>query len=350
MEQYISYSIGLDVDKETVKACFKSREGVDRSVVKGTRTFSNKQQGFKELQGWIEKHRKSHQASLKVVMEATGVYHEHLAWSLQSAGYLVHIILPTRAKRYMQSLGQKSKNDKIDAQGLADMGLQQELAAWVPFSKNILSLRSLTRQVEMFQETRTSLSNQLEAAEHMVFSDELITKNLKEMIDKLEKTVNELKEAIAKCVEQDPLLSSKYELVKTIKGLGLLTFATLVAETGGFKLFENQKQLVSYTGYDIVENQSGGRVGKTRISKQGNAHIRRILFMASLNMVRYQVHPFYQLYHRVYERTKIKMKGYVAVQRKLLCLIYALWKRDEIFDPKYNLMQSDGHESKIAAI
>lgn len=340
MEQFISYSIGLDVDKESIKACFKVREGTQRSVVKGTRTFSNKLQGFKELETWIQKHRKSPQSPLKVIMEATGVYHEYLAWHLYTADYVVHIVLPTRAKYYIKSLGLKSKNDKIDAQGLADMGLQQELEPWSPCSKNILDLRSLTRQVEVFQQARTALRNQLEATEHMAFSNDLVTKNLKSLIQNIEESLDELKQHITEVIEKDPVLLSKYELVKPIKGLGLLTFATLVAETGGFELFENQKQLVSYAGYDVVENQSGGRAGKTRISKQGNTHIRRILFMASLNMVRYEVSPFYQLYHRVEERTKIKMKGYVAVQRKLLCLIYALWKRDMVYDPSYNLSPS----------
>jgi len=76
-------------------------------------------------------------------------------------------------------------------------------------------------------------------------------------------------------------------------------------------------------------------VGKTRISKKGNAHIRRILQMASLNMVRYEISVFKDLYERVDQRTKIKMKGYVAVQRKLLSLIYALWKKDQAFDANY---------------
>lgn len=329
--EHVTYSVGLDVDKSSFKACLKSKEGRNRSVIKGTHTFPNTTQGFKEFCQWMGK--KSQKPCLTITMEATGVYHEHLAWYLHGADYVIHIVLPTRAKRYMQSLGLKSKNDKIDAIGLADIGMQQELEVWKPYSKNILMLRSLTRQVEMFQETKTSLLNQLEAAEHLAFSDKLITKNLKSLIKTLEKDLEKLKERIAESIQEDPVLSSKYELVKPIKGLGVLTFATLVAETGGFELFKNQKQLVSYAGYDVVENQSGARVGRTRISKQGNAHIRRILFMASFNMVRYEIPPFLQLYERVYDRTKIKMKGYVAIQRKLLCLIYALWKTDTVFDP-----------------
>src|SRR5690606_19570788 len=116
----------------------------------------------------------------------------------------------------------------------------------------------------------------------------------------------------------------------------------IVAETGGFELFENQKQLVSYSGYDVIENQSGQRVGRTRISKQGNTHIRRILHFAAFNMVRYEVGSFHQLYQRVYDRTKIKMKAYVAVQRKLLCLIYALWRNDSVFDAGYITKNTSG--------
>jgi transposase len=47
--------------------------------------------------------------------------------------------------------------------------------------------------------------------------------------------------------------------------------------------FPNQRNLVSYAGYDLVENQSGTRSGKTRISKQGNHRIRRVLHLPAFN-------------------------------------------------------------------
>ena len=57
--------------------------------------------------------------------------------------------------------------------------------------------------------------------------------------------------------------------------------------------------------------------------------------MASLNMVRYKEPVFSGLYERVFDRTKIKMKAYVAVQRKLLCLFYTLWKNNTVYEPDY---------------
>ncbi|MBK9457357.1 MAG: transposase [Bacteroidetes bacterium] len=44
--------------------------------------------------------------------------------------------------------------------------------------------------------------------------------------------------------------------------------ATVVAETNGFILFENYKQVVSYAGYDVVENQSGNHIGKHAYRKR----------------------------------------------------------------------------------
>jgi hypothetical protein len=141
-------------------------------------------------------------------------------------------------------------------------------------------------------------------------------------------------------VDNNKELSHKWSLMEPIKGLGKLTFAVVVAETGGFALFKNIKQLVCYSGYDVVENQSGPRVGKTKISKKGNAHIRRAMFMPSLNVVRFEEGKFAKLFSRIFEKTKIKMKGYVAVQRKLLCLMYTLWKTDQVYSRQANDVHS----------
>ena len=51
--------------------------------------------------------------------------------------------------------------------------------------------------------------------------------------------------------------------------------------------------------------------------------------------VRYHITPMEKLYQRVYDRSKVKMKGYDAVQRKLLCLFYALWKNDTAYNPTH---------------
>ena len=123
---------------------------------------------------------------------------------------------------------------------------------------------------------------------------------------------------------------------QSIKGLGILSFAVIAAETNGFTLFDNAASLINYAGYDVIENQSGKHTGKTKISKKGNSRIRRILHMPALSAVRDDQPQFQKLFERVYDRTKIKMKGYVAVQKKLLVMMYYLWKKNEKYDPAFN--------------
>lgn len=66
------------------------------------------------------------------------------------------------------------------------------------------------------------------------------------------------------CVSSDAVLHKKLEGILTIKGLGLVRLATIIAETDGLALRENHSQITSYAGYDGVENQSGKRIGRTR--------------------------------------------------------------------------------------
>ena len=57
--------------------------------------------------------------------------------------------------------------------------------------------------------------------------------------------------------------------------------------------------------------------------------------MPAFNMIRYKQPPFINLYERTFEKHGIKMKSYVAVQKKLLLLIYALWKNNTPYEPDY---------------
>ena len=145
-------------------------------------------------------------------------------------------------------------------------------------------------------------------------------------------------------IEKGSTLKEKFTLFQDLKGVALMTFAVIVSQTNGFSLFHNQRQLTCYTGYDVIEKQSGQKAGKTKISKKDNAHIRRILHLAAWQVVRYQVKPFVGLYQRVYQRTGTKMKAYVAVQRKVLMMLYTIWKKNIAFDPEFEA--SDKQETK----
>ncbi|WP_317044777.1 transposase [Olleya sp. Bg11-27] len=121
----------------------------------------------------------------------------------------------------------------------------------------------------------------------------------------------------------------------TIPGVGMLTAVIVIAETNGFELIRNKKQITSYAGLDIKEKQSGTSIrSKTRISKKGNRNLRKAMHLPSLSAVKYnKTHK--ELYLRLTAKSGVKMKGLIAVQRKLLELIYVVYKNKEGFIQNY---------------
>lgn len=215
------------------------------------------------------------------------------------------------------------------------MGLEQHLPLWSPLSKNLYALRLLTRQHQRLQELKTQSTNQQHALEHSAFDSSFIDKQLTKLVAVYDAQIDALETAIKELIDEDPILKPRVERLIAIKGLALLSVAVLVAETNGFEGFTNQRHLVSYAGYDVVENQSGNHSGKTRISKKGNSRLRRILHLPAFNAVRFNEPTCKALYDRVYERTHIKMKAYVAVQKRLLLMAYALWRYEVKYEPEY---------------
>lgn len=327
-------SLGIDISKDKFDVCLMCGQSDKHRKILGSTKFDNHLKGFEKLWEWLSKRSVKHpDIVIEFTMEATGVYHENLAWYLYEQGARVVIVLPNQAKAFMKSEGMKSKNDRIDAEGLAKMSLSKNLRVWKPISPILHRLRTQTRHHSNLQKEITRTGNQIHALEHSHLPDKLTLKQLKKALSFLVKQREEMKKSIEVLVKEDDVFYKRISHLCSIYGVGVLTAATVIAETNGFELFTSLKQLTSYAGYDVVENQSGKRAGKTRISKRGNSHIRRILFMPAFHAVNVEGN-FQDLYLRVFERTKEKMKGYVAVQRKLLCLMYTLWKKEEDFDEK----------------
>lgn len=325
----------MDVSKNDFACCLSVINEQQEVKVKASHKFSNTASGFRLFSDWQARHCRE-ALPVTVVMEATGVYHEQVAWFLHSKGQPLSILVPSKAKQYLRAQGQRSKNDSIDARGLAQLGAERKLELWTPPTGQLRTLRSYTRQHQSLTAMHTTLNNQLHSLLHSQYQDKEVSGQLKRMLALLDEQIREMAQAIAHLVKADPVLNEQYNNITAIKGLGMLSFAVIAAETNGFALFKNAASLVSYAGYDVVENQSGKHVGRTRISKKGNSRIRRVLHMPAFCALRGEDQPqFCQLYHRVYERTRIKMKGFVAVQKKLLVMMYYLWKKNERYDPAY---------------
>ena len=330
----IKQNVGIDISKDDFKVSFRQLKDDHKSRIKGRRTFKNTLSGFKAFVEWINRHRAT-DIVVYFTMEATGVYYEQLVHFLhdQQKDYCISVVLPNKSKAFAKSLNLKTKTDKVDAEMLGQMGLERDLKQWAPLSDNIRSIKQLTRERVSLLDEKVALMNKLHARNHAYAPSKEVIKRLNKRLKLNQSQIKQVEKEIKQFIEQDPFLKERIDKVCQVKGLGLVTVATIVAETGGFELFTSRSQLTSFAGYDIVERESGSSIkGKTRISKKGNRFIRRALHCPALTAVKYEP-QFKQLYERVTDRTAIKMKGLVAVQRKLLLLIYTLFKNNVDYNP-----------------
>jgi transposase len=128
-------------------------------------------------------------------------------------------------------------------------------------------------------------------------------------------------------IRDTPVLDEKIKRVITIPGINFVTAATVIAETDGFSNISNRRHLVSYAGLDIVIRESGTLSWRPHISKRGNAYIRAALYMAAVSSILHnEVLRIY--FNRMKDNGKPGKTGVIALERKLLILIFTLYKNN----------------------
>jgi transposase len=177
--------------------------------------------------------------------------------------------------------------------------------------------------------------NQLHAEQSEAEPNASSISRVKSQIALFNKQEKQIQAEIQALTKQDPELKKAIALMASVPGIGVLTAVIILAETNGFDLIRNKRQLSSYAGLDVKEKQSGTSVrSKPRISKKGNKYLRKAMYMPALTAIR--SNPRYKAtYERLISRHGIKMKAAVAIQRKLLEMAYTTYKTNKPFDKNY---------------
>jgi transposase len=266
-------------------------------------------------------------------MEATGVYYEGLAHHLHAQKFTVHVVLANQSKSYGKSLGLKSKTDKIDARTLSQMGLERTLREWTPPGPVLINLKQLTRERERLINMQTVLKNNLHSCEHRACPRASTLHRTNDIVSFIKEQIKAIDKEIVSEIQKDEAIKRKLPYILSIPGVGVLTAATVISETKGFADTVNIKQLASYCGLDIRIAESGTWKGQSRISKKGNSHLRHALYMPTLSKIRFDTSTK-EHYEKLKART-CPMKAVTAECRKLLCLMYSLWTKEEMYCPDY---------------
>jgi len=143
--------------------------------------------------------------------------------------------------------------------------------------------------------------------------------------------INEQKKQVEKQIENILESIPQGKLLLSVKGLGRISAAAILSEVIDFNSFRTIREINKYTGYNLYEISSGKHFGKRRIAKRGRALLRKTLFFASLNMIK-EGGIFHEQYQRHIEKGMPKMKALVAISRKLLRIIFAMFRDNREFE------------------
>jgi len=334
MKKVIKQVLGIDVAQKELVVCLAKMNDDWTSELYAHKTFANTANGFTALLKWTKK-LTDPDISVRYVMEATGVYHESLAYFLNDQGLEVSIVLPNKISNYARSLTIKTVTDKTASEAIAQFGLERNIDLWQKPLPTYKKIRQLTRERDQIIVERTMVKNQLHAELVEAEPNKTSITRIKKRIEVLTKQEKEITSEIRQLIVADEKVSSTVKLLCSIPGIGMLTTATVLAETNGFDLIRNKRQLASYAGLDVKEKQSGTSVkGKAKISKRGNRFLRKAMHLPGLAAIRHD-ERFKSVFVRLVSKHGIKMKAVVAVQRKLLEMMFTLYKSNQSYAKDY---------------
>ncbi len=322
-------TIGIDVSKEKID-CAWLRD-IDTGKVK-TKVLKNKIDGFKSLIQWAEKNTKHTINEIHFVMEATGIYHEALAYALHAAGAIVSVVNPAYIHEYGKSLGSRIKTDKKDSVTIAHYGATQKLTLWQPEPGEIRQLKALLTRHEAIEKDIQRENNRLEKAEITMVSVDVID-SIMTVIKELSKEKKRIRKLIDDHIDQNPKLKKCRALLESIPSVGPVISQYMIALIYS-RHFKTAKQCSAFIGLNPVMHESGSSVrGRSRLSKVGNAKIRAKLYMAAVVAIQYNP-DIKQQYERLLKNGKSKMAALGAAMRKLVQICFGVLKHQTPYQPQ----------------
>lgn len=263
-----------------------------------------------------------------ICMESTGAYSLPLADFLVNQAYSVSLVNPAKIHSFAKSELSRTKTDKADAKLIARYALMMQPSLWSPPPANIRALQALVRRVEHLFEMIQMERNRQDTANAKIIN------SISTVLETLEAELEATRKAIQDLIDNNPELKKRNDLLCTIPGIGDASAAHLLIALSPHHGFSHAKQVVAFAGLAPALRQSGRWSGNTHIAKNGDALLRKALYMPALCALR-----FNPLIRTFSERLKANGKTGKAVvcaaMRKLIHIAFGVLKSGKAFDPNY---------------
>lgn len=262
-----------------------------------------------------------------IVMEATGGLEVPLRQALEEQGLPVAVVNPRRIRDFGRAMGILAKTDKLDARVMAYFAAKIEPEARLAAGTEIQDLKHLLERREQLQEMLTAERNRLKQS-----LNPTIQREIQAHIEWIEREIQNLDKLIKDKITANPELQNKIELLRSMKGVGDILSAILVArlpELGHL----NQREIAALVGLAPFNRDSGRYRGKRTIWG-GRATVRKAFYMPVLTAIRCNS-TIRALYQRLIGQGKLKKVALVACMHKMLTILNSMMKNNRSWQESF---------------
>ena len=297
-------TLGIDVSKDELVICDWDTEEIT--------TLENKDSIIK---GWL----KSLYGPLRIAIEPTSSYHLAVVEQAHQLGFEVYLINPRQLSHYRVAVGQRNKTDPADAWLLARY-LAREAGSLRPFKP----LCAKAQRLWSLLKRRAAVTKARSQLDQSFGGIKLSTKALKSEIQRLLDRIDTQLQALVRALGW----LADYQRCLTIPGIGPLNAVALVCvyHRGAFA---GSDAFVAFIGFDVRLRESGKYKGKRKLTKCGEAEIRRLLFCASQGARSYRLFDDY--YQKQLEKGLSRIAAKVVLARKLARIAFTLLTNQQPF-------------------
>jgi transposase len=299
----IALCVGIDVSKPWLDV-YRHPDGAQAR-------FSNDADGWAALLAWLDG-----VSIVGIGVEASGGFERGIVEALQDKHLPVCILDPWRVRLFARARGRRAKNDRIDARVIAEFTALGELACKLP-DRARDRLGELLAARQCLIEASTRLGN---VAEHM--RDRRTTVLLRKQAGVLACQVDRLEQLIGEAIAAEADFSRIARLLMSVKGVGLILAATLIARLPELGTL-NRRKICALVGVVPFDNDSGGRSGQRHI-QGGRTFVRNVLYMATMGAATRHNPRLMAHFRHLRAQGKEPKVAIVACMRKLLTILNAM--------------------------
>lgn len=325
----MKHIVGIDVSKAKLD-CAWLKDPVNLKV-KSKGGVQNTKAGIETLMAWLENSTQASPEHILVVMEATGIYHENLAYALFEKGFKVAVVNPAHIKAFSKSLGTTHKTDKQDSLLIARYGVSHNPALWCPEPAEIRELKALIGRLEALEKDCQREQNRLEKVQISCATD-VVIESIRNMIEQLSQEKKRLERRIDDHIDRHPHLKQDRQLLQSIPGIGPV-LSRLMLSVIHSRHFKTAEQVAAFLGVIPKLVESGVFKGRSALSKKGPASVRAKLYMGAIVASQHNPHIAQQK-RRLLANGKTKMQALGAAMRKLVHICFGVIKNQAKYSPQ----------------